>query len=293
MQCTDRGTSHDRVVRRTLWFVTNPSRQPRIQDLADALRGLVEQGAGVRGTARKMGVAHSTVSQWINAKRVPDVEDVAALLVALDVKGDKRNEVLALARAAAESSYLATGVSEQLAAMLDNERRAKTILDWSPLLIPGMLQTSDYARGVFGTGPEAETRVAVRMGRRDALTRRSPIELVAIIHVSALLQNIGGAAVMAEQLEHLLKMAELPSVELLAVPNEAGWHPGLLGPFVLYSFENRRSVVHLEHHKSGVFLYTDGDVDAYKVAAQVVREAAMSAEDTAVLIADVLNSKWR
>lgn len=240
-----------------------------------------------------MGVAHSTVSQWINAKRVPDVDDVVSLLDALDVSSDARDEILALARAAAESSYLATGVSEQLAAMLDHERRAKKIVDWSPLMIPGMLQTSDYARAVFGTGPEAETRVAVRMGRRDALTRSNPVELVAVIHMAALLQNIGGSSVMSDQLEHLLKMASLGSVQLLAVPNEAGWHPGLLGPFVIYEFENRRPVVHLEHHKSGVFLYDRGDVDAYRVAAQVVREAAMSAEDTAALIADVLNSKWR
>jgi transcriptional regulator with XRE-family HTH domain len=282
------------VVRRTLWFVTVTSRQPRIQDLADALRVLVEPpGPGVRGTARKMGVAHSTVSQWINARRVPDVDDVAALLDALEVKASKRDEVLALAHAAAESSYLASGVSEQLAAVLDNERRAKKILDWSPLLIPGMLQTSDYARAVFGAGPEAETRVAVRMGRRDALTRSNPVELVAIIHVAALLQNIGGAAVMAEQLDHLVKMTELPSVQLLAVPNEADWHPGLLGPFVFYTFENRRSVVHLEHHKSGVFLYNAGDVDAYKVAAQEVREVAMSAEDTAALIAEIRKNRWR
>jgi len=281
------------VVRRTLWFVTVTSRQPRVQELADALRNLIEQGAGVRGTARRMGVAHSTVSQWINAKRVPGVADVASLLEVLDAPSETRDEILALARAAAESSYLATGVSEQLAAMLDNERRAKRIIDWSPLMIPGMLQTSDYARAVFGTGPDAETRVAVRMGRRDALTKSSPVELVAVIHEAALLQNIGGASVMSEQLEHLLKMAELPSVTLFAVRNEAAWHPGLLGPFILYEFENRRSVVHLEHHKSGVFLYDKGDVGAYKVAAQTVREAAMSAEDTAALIADVLNSKWR
>lgn len=240
-----------------------------------------------------MGVAHSTVSQWINGKRVPDVEDVAALLDALEVAGDTRDKVLALARAAAESSYLATGVSEQLAAMLDNERRAKRITDWSPLLIPGMLQTSNYARAVFGTGPEAETRVAVRMGRRDALTRSNPVELVAVIHVAALIQNIGGADVMREQLEHLLKMIELQSVTLLAVPNEASWHPGLLGPFVLYEFETRPPVVHLEHHKSGVFLYDKGDVGAYQLAAEMVREAAMSAEDTAALIAEIRNSKWR
>jgi hypothetical protein len=296
LQCTDRATSHERVVRRTVWFVTDPASKPRVRELAAALDKVVEQHGGVRATARIIGTAHSTVSQWINAKRVPTVDVVAAALQKLELPEEARERILALARAAAESSYLTTGlpgVSQQLAAVLDNERRAKKITDWSPLLIPGMLQTSRYARAIFGTGTEAETRVTMRMGRRDALERLDPIELVAVIHVAALRQNIGGSSVMPGQLEHLLKMAELPSVSLHAVPDEADFHPGLLGPFILYEFEEEPPTVHLEHHRSGVFLYGKGDVGAYQVAAQEVREVALSAEDTAALIAEILNSKWR
>ncbi|MDX8050388.1 helix-turn-helix transcriptional regulator [Lentzea sp. BCCO 10_0798] len=277
--------------------MTEPASKPRARDLAKALDELVKQHGGVRATARLIGVAHSTVSQWINLRRVPSVDAVAAALQKLGAPEDARERILALARAVAESSYLTTGlpgVSQQLASMLDNERRAVRIFDWSPLLIPGMLQTSRYARAIFGGGgAEVETRVTMRMGRRDALTRPDPVDLVAVIHVAALMQHIGGSSVMPEQLEHLLKMAELPSVSLHAVADETDFHPGLLGPFIFYEFEDEPSTVHLEHHRSGVFLYGEADVDAYRIAAQEVREVAMSAEDTAALIVEILNSKWR
>ncbi|MFD9702129.1 Scr1 family TA system antitoxin-like transcriptional regulator [Lentzea sp. NPDC059081] len=278
--------------------MTDPASKPSARNLAAALNELVQRSGGVRPTARLTGVAHSMISQWVNLKRIPSVEVVTTVLEKLGLSEEDRERIIVLARAAAESSYLTTGlpgVSERLAAVLDNERRARKIFDWSPLLIPGMLQTSRYARAIFGGGgTEVEARVTMRMGRRDALTRPDPIELTAVIHEAALRQHIGGQSVMPEQLEHLLKMTELPSVSLHAVSDANDFHPGLIGPFIVYQFEEGEpSTVHLEHHRTGVFLYGAADVDAYRIAAQEVREVAMSAEDTAALIAEILNSKWR
>jgi len=58
----------------------------------------------------------------------------------------------------------------------------------------------------------------------------------------------------------------------------------LAGPFLLFNFEDAASIVHLEHHRSGVFLYDDGDVKAYKIAAAVVGRAALSPADSGTFI---------
>ncbi|WP_442785229.1 DUF5753 domain-containing protein [Amycolatopsis sp. H20-H5] len=106
----------------------------------------------------------------------------------------------------------------------------------SPLLIPGLLQTSGYARSIIGAGgvpaSEIETRVAVRVGRRDVIMRRErPAELLAIIDETALRRGIGSSAVMADQLRAVDEASRRGNVEVRAVPVSAGWHPALEGPF--------------------------------------------------------------
>lgn len=280
-----------------MWFVTDTAGTPRTRALASALRGVVDESPyGVRELARRMGISHTTLSQWINARRVPKVEDVATLLGAVEVTGDNRDRILDLARDASDPNWLTTGipgVSHQLAGVMECERTATTITDWSPTLIPGLLQVGDYARAILGSGAgsraEVETRVTLRLGRRDVLTRSKPARLVALIGEAAIRQRIGSPEVRAEQLRYVLKMIELETVTAQLVPIDAGWHAGLMGPFTLYEFEDAPAIVHLEHHRSGVFLYDEADVEAYKVAAAEVCAAAMSPEETAEFIAREIN----
>jgi len=84
-------------------------------------------------------------------------------------------------------------------------------------------------------------------------------------------------------------MAELDSLTVQVVPSNVGWHPGLMGPFILFDFDKAPSIVHLEHHRSGVFLYDEADVEAYRNAADEIRALAMSPVDTAAFITKFLN----
>lgn len=177
----------------------------------------------------------------------------------------------------------------QLDELLVRERDAVAITDVAPLLVPGLLQTSRYARAIMTEGDvppdQIETRVAVRVGRREALTRRNPAHLLALLGEQVLRQLIGGPDVMAEQLEYLLKVAELPTVDLRIVPTATGWHPGLEGPFVLDEFEDGTAIVHLETRTSGLFLDEEEHVTPYRDAAEKVLRKAMSAAESAELIA--------
>jgi hypothetical protein len=220
---------------------------------------------------------------------------VSALLAVLRVTGQRREHILELSHHANEPNWLAANVSQGLAGLLECERTASEIVEWSPLVIPGMFQTYDYARAILGDDDtlaraEVETRVTLRLERRAKLTHRDtqPADYVALIGECALRQKIGGTAVLFDQLRQVLTCATQPATTVQVVPIGNGWHPGLMGPFNLYNFAEFPSIVHLEHHRSSVFLYDDTDVMEYKRATAMVRRAAMSPGASSEFITDMI-----
>ncbi|WP_460390934.1 helix-turn-helix domain-containing protein [Actinophytocola sediminis] len=266
----------------------------RTRQLAAVLRDMLERSpASAREVGRQLGISHTKVNRWLSSETTPDAEDVSALLAVLGVTGDERDRVLSMARAS-ETDWLVSGppgIQPQLASVMECERDAERITEWAPLVIPGLLQTSDYARSVIGRGgdlsvQEVETRVMVRITRRDALTRRRPVTLDALIGVPAIRGGIGGPEVMADQLAHVADMAQRDNVTVQAFDLGGEWSPAHVGPFIIYEFADMPPTVYLEHFRSGAFLVDQDDVAAYQTAAEEIRRAAMSPDVTAGLIAD-------
>lgn len=125
------------------------------------------------------------------------------------------------------------------------ESSATHIRGYEPGVIPGLLQTPDYARAVMELGlpripPEVlERRVELRNKRQEILTRNDPAppQLWVITDETSLRRPVGGPGVMREQIDHLLASTALPSVTLQICPFEAGLHPGAFGPFTIFRFE--------------------------------------------------------
>jgi transcriptional regulator with XRE-family HTH domain len=281
--------------------VTDPGGAPRARALAGALRQAREDaGLSVREVARRLGMSHSVISYWENSKRVPRIEDVASYLTAIGVTADEREAVLALARNADAQNWLTVGIpgiSQQLAGTMECERAARMITDWSPHIVTGLLQTSDYAQAIIGGGnvpaSEVQARVLVRMGRRDVITRSNPVRLTAYLGEAALHEMIGGPQVMADQLRFVAKLAKSDTVTIRIVRSFQGWHPGLNGPFVLYDFTGAPSIVLLEHHRTGAFVTEPNDVTAYKAVVNKIHQLALSQADSLSLItktADLLEA---
>jgi DNA-binding XRE family transcriptional regulator len=276
-------------------YMGAPIATPRVRALSAALKQIrTDKGVGQRELARMLGIQHANISFWESGKRIPDVTDVAAILAKLDVTGPERERILDLARHATEPNWLTAGVpgmSPGLAGVLDCERTASTITDWSPLVLPGLLHTSDYARALLSAGlpaNEAEPRVMMRMARRDVLIRSQPANMIALIHERALDEVMGSPTVQVDQLRHVLTMAERPNVTIQVVQSGQGWHPGMAGPFILFDFPGSPSIVHIEHHRSSAFLYDEADVQDYKAAAEAIRSVAMSPEESLELIAGTI-----
>lgn len=277
--------------------MTEPGGAPRARALAGALRKAREDAKiSVREVARRLGISHSVVSYWETSKRVPRIEDVGSYLTAIGITGDEREAILDLGRHADAQNWLTVGIpgiSQQLNGTMECERSASTITDWSPHIVTGLLQTSNYARAIIGGGDlpasEVETRVLVRMGRRDVITRSNPVRLTAYLGESALHEMVGGPQVMADQLRFLVKLAESDTITIRIVRSYQGWHPGLNGPFVLYDFDGAPSIVLLEHHRTGAFVTEPDDVAGYKSAVDRIDRLAMSPADSLTLITQTAN----
>lgn len=265
---------------------------PRAIALGQRLRAAREAKAmSLRTLAKQVGIEHTALGRFELGERSPSPEQVSAILAVLGVNGPAANETIDLSRDTSGTAWLAIGLPEQrtqMAALLEIEQLATEIVDVSPLLFPGLLQTGPYARAIMRAAgvpeDEVETRVAVRLGRRDILTRDNPVHLTALIGETVLTQTIGDDRVMQGQLDHALKMAAMPNVDLRAIPQSAGWHPALEGPFVILTIDGSTSMVHLENRRSGLFLQEGEDLAAYKAAAEKVLQLAMSPARTAELI---------
>lgn len=137
------------------------------------------------------------------------------------------------------------------------EREATSLRWFEPLLIPGLLQTEDYARAVLeaanparGEG-EIDRLVSARMDRQAILTQDEPPLLWVIIDEGVLARPVGGRRVMREQIDHLLVAARQPKIMLQVVPIGAGAHPGLAGHFVIASFDGSPDVAYLDNALAG------------------------------------------
>lgn len=269
---------------------------PRARALGSELRKAREAAdLGLRQLAAQLDISHATVSRWETGARSPKPEDVAAYLAKVGASADLREELVELARESGDSHWLSVGMPDQhrqLAALLEIEREALRITTVSPLLVPGLLQTADYARAIMTAADvpkhEVDMRVAVRLGRRESITRKRPARLVAFIGEPVLFQLVGGSSVMLDQLRALLEYGLMPNVDIRVVPMARDWHPGLEGPFSLDEFSDRSPVVHLENRVSALFLHEKNEVDAYIQAVDKVSEQALGPAESSGLIRDAI-----
>jgi hypothetical protein len=123
------------------------------------------------------------------------------------------------------------------------EADATHLASYQPMLVPGLLQTEDYARAVISqmkkdlSPSQVESLVRVRMERqRSRLGGEAPARLWAILDEAVLRRMVGSVEVMREQMRKLLEASEHPNVIVQLLPFSLGAHPGLYGPFVILSF---------------------------------------------------------
>ncbi|MEV4756325.1 helix-turn-helix transcriptional regulator [Micromonospora sp. NPDC049559] len=171
--------------------------------------------------------------------------------------------------------------------------RMATLLRWyEPAFVPGLLQTEAYARatliGVRLTPEEVDQRVASRLGRQALLAATTPPQLVFVIDEMVLRRPIAGQpGVLAEQLEHLAKCAELPHVQVLVVPAEVGVYPGLQGGFILATQPDSSLAAHLDHQIRAQIIDQPAELASLQSTWETIRGEALPKRQSLDLIKEV------
>ncbi|WP_225634995.1 helix-turn-helix domain-containing protein [Streptomyces solaniscabiei] len=173
------------------------------------------------------------------------------------------------------------------------ESQASAMRTLETTVVPGLLQTPEYARAVTRAAVDGlseerlDTLVEVRLARQDVLRADPPLELNAVLDEAVLRREVGGPGVMARQLTRLVEAARLPHVRIQVLPFSAGAHIGVTGPFVIFSFPSTSDldVVVLDHLTSSLHLERKEDLEAYTEAFNALLLHALSPEDSLDYIA--------
>ncbi len=273
-----------------------PESTVRIEVLGEELRRLRDAaGLTLAQTVERIGISYSHLSRMETGKRSASPEDVASLMVVYGVTGEERLEMIALAKRATQPGlWQRQGTFEAgFAALKILESRATALVDFEPLVMPGLLQTVPYAQaifrevGLFEDEAAIGERVAGRIHRQATLRKPNAPSMVAIVAESAMRNLVGGREVMRDQLRYLVEVAERPNVTLRVVPTAIGGHPGLNGPFLRLRFDDRPSVVFLANRTSSLFLEDRSEVAVYDRTIVELLSLAMSEENSVRLVAEM------
>ncbi|MFD9717997.1 helix-turn-helix domain-containing protein [Streptomyces sp. NPDC059076] len=175
------------------------------------------------------------------------------------------------------------------------ESQANRVRSMETSVVPGLLQTAEYARAITRATLEelpentVNQLVEVRMTRQAVLRRDDPLELSVILDEAALRREIGGTRVMKEQLRVLADWAVLPHVRLQVMPFSAGEYVGLAGSFVIFSFSTTSDldVVVLDHLASSLHIERAEDLAVYGTAFATMQTLALSPVESLDLIAGI------
>ncbi|MGQ0839428.1 helix-turn-helix domain-containing protein [Actinokineospora sp.] len=266
----------------------------RSRELGDGMRGAM-RGAGLTGrqVALKLGWSDSKLSRMLMGARGASELDVASLLAVCGVKGEERDRLLALCKEQDTQSWLqqfGDRLPKQLRTLVDHENQAVTIAEFEPTLIPGLLQTSDYARAVIRgivnvPADEVDERVIARLARQQLLSRDRPPRCSFYVHEFALRLPVGGPEVMSDQLHHLLRASVRHNLTVRVMPASFGTHAAMAGAFQLMEFTSFKPVVYLESETSSVFLERPEEIAAYQSILSALADTALDEGQSRELIA--------
>jgi transcriptional regulator with XRE-family HTH domain len=283
----------------------------RRRRLAAELRRLrgARKGSAV---AEALGWSPAKISRYELGRTNFPLDELGKLLDFYRVPKPRRAQLLALAEEANLRGWwedYADVLNQEYMEFIALEAEASSIGHWEGIVVPGLLQTEEYARqlnigyqSAVPTPPRVlERLVRVRMIRQKLLARAQPPQLSAVIEESVLLRRIGDRDVMNAQLKHLAEVAELPNVEVRVLPLDRDT-PLVADSFVIFGFGDRLTgdvgeladVVSTESLKSE--LYVEGeetDTYMYRLVLERMKDASLSVEDSRRLILHTADRLWK
>ncbi len=267
----------------------------RRRRLAAELRRLRDQsGLSVTEAAKRLDWQASRLSRIETRQSGITAPDLRKLLNLYEVEDQGYRAYLAeLARRVNERGWwqkYAGMIVSNYADLISLEAEARTIRAYQQELVPGLLQTPDYARAVFRaswlteTAEQIDRHVEIRMERQEVLNRTDPPppRFNVVLSEGVLRRPVGGYDVMREQLEHLMRPRDRPNVTVQVLPFDAGMHPAMVGPFTMITFPDPDDlgIVNLENAAGALFLEDPTELRIYDEIWSTLQASALSADDS-------------
>ena len=173
------------------------------------------------------------------------------------------------------------------APVIDAETRATQVHEWEQRVVPGLLQTEDYARSVIKAGQprippeELERKVASRLERQTILAREADRPLYwVVVHEGVLRHLIGSPEIMRTQLDKLIEAGDAPDIIVQVLPYSASDHPGTDGPILIFDFTDAPSSGYTECNGGGMIIEQPDQVSGLVTSMSLIRAAALSPRES-------------
>jgi transcriptional regulator with XRE-family HTH domain len=261
----------------------------------------LREHAGLTGeqVADQMGWSAAKVYR-IEGDRVRVLaRDVQRLLKLYGISGEQADAVLELARLARAKDWwhqYSGAIPEWFQFYVGLEAATTAMHEYNAELVTGLLQTEAYARAVTAAAmradssdDDADRQIAVRMERQKRLTAPDAPALWAVMNEAVLHRQVGGRAVMRDQLAHIGQLAARPNVTIQVLPYAAGAHPAMLGSFTVMKFPDPadRDIVYIEAETGALYLEKPDDVTRYSLMIDYLRAQALGPAESHALIAQL------
>jgi transcriptional regulator with XRE-family HTH domain len=258
-----------------------------------------ESGLAQRDVGRECGWSGARVSYLENAQQALVEDDLDKLLPLYEVPEDDRAryyEAVQRARGKGWWERFDHLVPDWLSLYIGLEQGAASIRQYSPLVVPGLLQTASYTAAIVRgdvrrrTTREVERLAELRTERHGVLTRsEAPVELSAVLDESVLHRSPGDDEVFVNQLEHLIEAASWPNVTVQILPLSRGAQAYAPGAFSILGFpwdKPDSGIVYVEYRGGALYLDEFEDIESHILAFEGLADLALSPEESLATMRD-------
>lgn len=254
-------------------------------------------GLSLSEVAERTGMSRAKVGHLETGFQQQDPDDIATLLALYEVEPRGVDRLTTLTTCADRTTWWAPWahvLPDWLKTFVGLEGLAEAEFIFEPMIVPGLLQTEDYATAITTETPRVrpdhgERVVNFRLARANRLTdKKTPLRLHAVIGEAALRLAVGTPEIRRAQLAHLIKMAKLPNVTIQVVRPEDGFHSAMSGKFNVLEFEQARPIAYTELHDGAVYLQDQEQVRSYKLSAENLQQVALGPEKSVELLRSMI-----
>lgn len=276
-----------------------------LRRLGAELRRLREATGRTQGdVGAAIGRTHTTLVNWERGKTKISKSDLVCLLAELRAPVDIRKglEQLRDESGRGAGQWAVYGLPDRFRPFVSFEEDAVAETAFEPVVVPGLLQTEEYARATHVAAPHVvaasavDSRVAARMRRQRRLVGPNPLRLHAAICEAALRLEVGGPSVMQDQLERLLAAADANNVTIQVLPATQAHHVGIACNITVLHFADPAAdppLGYFDGPLGGTIVSDEGDVASMIHILEYLCEPALDSARSTKMMAEILDEYRR